>query len=35
MFVSYFDNEGTISESSIGGINTNLLPDGKSYKNRP
>ena len=28
VFVSYFDNEGTISESSIGGINTNLLPDG-------
>ena len=28
VFVSYLDNEGTISEVSIGGINTNLLPDG-------
>ena len=28
VFVSYFDNEGTISEESIGGVNTNLLPDG-------
>ena len=28
VFVSYLDNEGTISEVSIGGINTDLLPDG-------
>ena len=28
VFVSYLDEEGTISEVSIGGINTNLLPDG-------
>ena len=28
VFVSYLDNEGTITEDSIGGINTNLLPDG-------
>ena len=28
VFVSYLDDEGTITESSIGGINTNLLPDG-------
>ena len=28
VFVSYLDNEGTISEGSIGGINTNLLPYG-------
>ena len=28
VFVSYLDNTGTISEVSIGGINTNLLPDG-------
>ena len=28
VFVSYLDNEGTITEESIGGINTNLLPNG-------
>ncbi len=28
VFVSYLDNEGTITESSVGGINTNLLPVG-------
>ena len=28
VFVSYLDNEGTIAEDSIGGVNTNLLPDG-------
>ena len=27
-FVSYLNNEGTITESSIGGLNTNLLPNG-------
>ena len=28
VFVSYFDDEGAITESSVGGINTNLLPEG-------
>ena len=28
VFVSYLDNEGTITEGSIGGLNTNLLPNG-------
>ena len=28
VFVSYLDNEGTIMEGSIGGVNTNLLPNG-------
>jgi len=28
VFVSYLDNEGTITEESIGGENTNLLPNG-------
>ena len=28
VFVSYLDNEGTITEDSIGGVNTNLLPKG-------
>ena len=28
VFVSYLDNEGTITEESIGGVNTNLLPNG-------
>ena len=28
VFVSYLNNEGTITEGSIGGLNTNLLPDG-------
>ena len=27
-FVSYKDKEGTISEDSVGGVNTKLLPDG-------
>ena len=28
VFVSYQGNKGTISENSIGGSNTNLLPNG-------
>ena len=28
VFVSYLDNEGTITKDSIGGVNTNLLPKG-------
>ena len=28
VFVSYLDNEGTIAKDSIGGVNTNLLPNG-------
>ena len=28
VFVSYLGNEGAISDDSIGGLNTNLLPDG-------
>ena len=28
VFVSYLGKEGTISETSIGGLNTDLLPDG-------
>ena len=28
VFVSYLDNQGTITEDSIGGVNTSLLPDG-------
>ena len=28
VFVSYLGNEGTISGDSIGGLNTNLLPNG-------
>ena len=28
VFVSYLGNEGAISGDSIGGLNTNLLPDG-------
>ncbi len=28
VFVSFLGNEGTISEDSIGGLNTNLLPNG-------
>ena len=28
VFVRYLGNEGTISENSIGGLNTNLLPKG-------
>ena len=33
VFVSYLDNEGTITEESIGGINTNLLPNGAKVIN--
>ena len=32
-FVSYLDNEGTLSEDSVGGINTNLLPKGAKVEN--
>jgi hypothetical protein len=28
VFVSYLGKEGTITETSIGGLNTDLLPDG-------
>ena len=28
VFVSYIDNEGSITEGSIGGVNTDLLPNG-------
>jgi len=31
--VSYLDKEGTISENSIGGLNTNLLPKGAKVIN--
>ena len=33
VFVSYLDNEGTITEDSIGGENTNLLPNGAKVIN--
>ena len=33
VFVSYLDNEGTITEDSIGGVNTNLLPNGAKVIN--
>ena len=33
VFVSYLGNEGTISEDSIGGLNTNLLPNGAKVIN--
>jgi len=33
VFVSYLGNKGTISEESIGGINTNLLPNGAKVLN--
>ncbi len=33
VFVSYLDFEGTISVGSIGGINTNLLPNGAKVVN--
>ena len=33
VFVSYLDNEGTINEDSIGGENTNLLPNGAKVIN--
>ena len=28
VFVNYQNNTGTITEESIGGVNTNLLPNG-------
>ena len=33
VFVSYLGNEGTISEDAIGGLNTNLLPNGAKVIN--
>ena len=33
VFVTYLGNEGTISENSIGGLNTNLLPNGAKVTN--
>ena len=33
VFVSYLGNEGTITEESIGGVNTNLLPNGAKVLN--
>ena len=33
VFVNYLGNEGVISESSIGGLNTNLLPNGAKVIN--
>ena len=33
IFVNYLGKEGTITEGSIGGINTNLLPDGAKVIN--
>ena len=33
VFVSYLGSEGTITEGSIGGINTNLLPNGARVLN--
>ena len=33
VFVNYFGIEGTISEKSIGGVNTNLLPEGAKVIN--
>ena len=33
VFVSYLGNEGTITEESIGGVNTNLLPNGAEVLN--
>ena len=32
VFVSYLGKEGTISRESIGGLNTNLLPDGAKVR---
>ena len=32
VFVSYLGIEGTISEDSVGGLNTNLLPNGAIVK---
>ena len=28
VFVTYLGNEGVVSENSVGGLNTNLLPKG-------
>ena len=33
VFVSYFGETGTITEGSIGGLNTNLLPNGAKILN--
>ena len=33
VFVNYLGNEGKISENSVGGINTNLLPEGAKVIN--
>lgn len=33
VFVNYLGNEGTISEKSIGGVNTNLLPESAKVIN--
>ena len=33
VFVTYLGSEGTISEDSIGGLNTNLLPNGAKVTN--
>ena len=33
VFVKYLGIEGKISEKSIGGVNTNLLPQGAKVKN--
>ena len=33
VFVSYLGNRGTISEDSVGGLNTNLLPNGAKVMN--
>ena len=32
-FVSFLDNKGTITEGSVGGLNTNLLPNGAKVIN--
>ena len=32
-FVRYLNNKGTITEASIGGVNTNLLPNGAKVVN--
>ena len=33
VFVNYLGNEGSISENSVGGVNTNLLPEGAKVIN--
>ena len=33
VFVTYLGNKGTISENSVGGLNTNLLPNGAKVIN--